>query len=282
MKRNLRKLWRVLLVGGLLLGLILPPAWAAEEDKVTGEAAVGVFSAYIWRGQELTRHSVVVQPSATVGYKGFTANLWGNLDTRPYSAAQDNHSANFTETDVTLSYTKKFGIVQAGVGYIYYSPGAAAPGGPDLLDSQEVFASVGVDTILSPTLTVYKEIDHYHQWYALLGISHTVSLHKKVGLKFAATASYLKSEDAAGYPKYDGSALPTTDKFNNFHDGTFSVSLPVAVTDRLTISPVLTYVFPLSEDAKNEMKGRGLKGEAVPSDRDSAFLYGGITASFTF
>jgi hypothetical protein len=32
------------------------------EDKVTGEVAASVLSAYIWRGQELTRHSVVIQP----------------------------------------------------------------------------------------------------------------------------------------------------------------------------------------------------------------------------
>jgi hypothetical protein len=280
MKERFKKSWSVLIVLVFLLG-ILPSAWAAEEDKVTGEAAVSVLSAYIWRGQELTRHSVVVQPSATVVYKGFTANIWGNLDTRPYSATEDRPSANFTETDVTLSYLRKFDIVQVGAGYIYYGL-AAAPGVPDLLDSQEIFVSVGLDTILSPTLTVYKEIDHYHQWYALLGISHTFALHEKIGLKLAATASYLKSEDETTYPKFDSNALPTTDKFNNFHDGTFSVSWPIAVTGYLAITPMLSYVFPLSDDAKNEMKGRGLKGAIDPSGKDSAFLYGGITASFTF
>jgi hypothetical protein len=44
----------------------------------------------------------------------------------------------------------------------------------------------------------------------------------------------------------------------------------------------MTYVFPLSQDAKYEMKGRGLQGAAVASDRDSSFLYGGVTLSFAF
>ncbi|MRR17321.1 MAG: hypothetical protein EG826_12785 [Deltaproteobacteria bacterium] len=259
-----------------------PAEQKPEEDKVTGEVAASVLSAYIWRGQELSRHSVVIQPSLTASYKGFTANVWGNLDTRPYAAGSDSYSSNFNETDVTLSYSRKFGIVSVGGGYIYYALGALAPGGADPLDSQELFVSVGIDTILQPTLTVYKEINHYHQWYATLGISHTFALHEKVGLKLAASASYLKSEDETTYPKFDGDSLATTDKFNNFHDGTFSVSLPVAVTKNLTITPLVTYVFPLSDDAKYEMRGRGLQGSAVPSDRDSTYLYGGVTLSFAF
>ena len=78
-------------------------------------------------------------------------------------------------------------MVQAGAGYIYYGLAAAVPGGTDLLDSQEIFVSLGLDTILAPTLTVYKEIDHYRQWYATLGVSHTFALHEKIGLKLAAT-----------------------------------------------------------------------------------------------
>ncbi len=271
----------VLIVMILALSSMIGRAEEPAADKVTGEFAASVLSAYIWRGQELTRHSVVIQPSMTASYKGFTANVWGNLDTDPYSSADGEYSSNFTETDVTLSYSKKFGMVQAGVGYIYYGLSGAAYGGIDLKDSQEVFVSLGLDTILAPTLTVYKEIDHYHQWYATLGISHTFALHEKVGLKLAAQASYLKSEDAATYPEYDGDALATDDEFNNFHDGMISISLPVAVAGHLTITPTATYVFPLSGDAKDEMKGRGLQGTA-PSERDGSFLYGGVNLSFTF
>ena len=283
MKNNLKT--RIIMALLTVILASLPAmAGAAEttsEDKVTGEVAASVLSAYIWRGQELTRHSAVIQPSITASYKGFTANAWGNLDTDPYSAGDEEYSSNFTETDVTLSYSKKFGMVQAGVGYIYYGLSGAAYGGIDLKDSQEVFVSLGLDTILAPTLTVYKEIDHYHQWYATLGIAHTFALHEKIGLKLAAQASYLKSEDAATYSEYDGDALATDDEFNNFHDGMISIALPVAVTGHLTITPTATYVFPLSGDAKDEMKGRGLQG-TTPSERDGSYLYGGMILSFAF
>jgi len=254
-----------------------------EEDKVTGEVAASVLNAYIWRGQELTRHSVVIQPSMTASYKGFTVNLWGNLDTKPYGASGEKYSSNYTETDVTLSYSHKFGIVQVGAGYIYYGLAAAAPGGPDLLDSQELFVTFGLDTILAPTLTVYKEIDHYRQWYATLGVSHTFALHEKIGLKLAATASYLLSTDETTYAKYDSDSLPTTDKYNNFHDGIFSVSLPVAVYKTLSVTPTISYVFPLCDDARYEMRARGLQGAVNPSDKESSsFLYGGIVLSYAF
>lgn len=259
-----------------------PAEQKPAEDKVTGEVAVSILSAYIWRGQELSRHSVVIEPSLTVSYKGFTASIWGNMDTRAYAPGDEKYASNFTETDVTLSYSRKFGIVQVGGGYIYYGLASLTPGGTDPLDAQELFVSVGLDTILAPTLTVYKEIDHYHQWYATLGISHTFALHEKVGLKLAATASYLLSTDETTYAKYDSNSVATTDKFNNFHDGVVSLSLPVNVISSLTVTPTVSYVFPLSDDAKYEMKARGLQGSAVPSDRDSAYFYGGVALSFAF
>jgi hypothetical protein len=291
MKKNIKRIMTVALLALMLTSMPMaaraaeepqPAEKKQEEAKVTGEIAASVLSAYIWRGQELSRDSVVIQPSATVNYRGFTANIWGNLDTDPYSVTGGENSSNYTETDVTLSYTHKFGIVSAGAGYIYYGLAAATPGGTDLLDSQEIFVSLGLGTILSPTLTVYKEVDHYHQCYATLGISHTFALHEKVGLKLAAQASYLKSDDETTYAEYDSDSLATTDKFNNFHDGVVSLSLPVAVTGNLTITPTVSYVFPLSDDAKYEMRARGLQGAAVPSDKDSSYLYGGVTLSLTF
>lgn len=279
----MKKIITVILMIAMMTSMpMISRAEEAAEDSVSGEIAASVLSAYIWRGQELSRHSAVIQPSVTASYKGFTANVWGNLDTRPYSAADDKYSSNFTETDVTLSYTHTFGIVSAGLGYIYYGLAGAAPDSPDLPDSQELFVSLGLDTLLSPTLTVYREIDHYHQWYATLGVSHTFALHEKVGLKLAASASYLLSTDAETYPKFDSDMAATDKKFDNFHDGVVSISIPVSATEHITITPTLTYVFPLSDDAKYEMKARGLKGAVDPSEKDSAFLYGGVVLSFAF
>lgn len=291
MKKNIKRIMTMALLALMLTSMPMAAGAAEEpqaagqkqqEDKLTGEVAASVLSAYIWRGQEMTRDSVVIEPSFTANYKGFTATLWGNLDTRPYAAGDGRHSSTWSETDFILSYAHEFGPVKAGVGYIYYGLAGMTPLGVDLLDAQELFVSLGLNTIFAPTLTVYKEIDHYHQWYATLGVSHTFSLHERVGLKLAAQASYLKSEDATTYPKFDSDSVATTDKFNNFHDGVVTIALPVAVTGNLTITPTASCVFPLSEDAKYEMRARGLKGTANPSDRDSYYVYGGVTVSLIF
>ncbi len=256
----------------------------ADEERPTGEAAVSVLSKYVWRGYELSRNSVVVQPSLAVGYRGFSANLWGNMDTRPYYGGTEpgkNYAGAWNETDLTLFYSKTLGSFTLGGGYIYYGLGALNQDAPKRLDAQEIFISAGLNTILSPTLAIYREIDHYRNWYFLLGLSHAFEFNQVFSLKLAATASYLLSTDAGTYPKFDERALPTQERFSNFHDGTLTVCLPFKATSHVTLTPTMSYVFPLSKDARQEMKGLGLSG-AAPADRDSTYLYGGLTASFSF
>lgn len=267
----------------------------AEEEKPTGDVTVAAMSQYIWRGYELSRNSIIVQPSVTINYKGFSANIWGNLDTRPYfsGTGDTDYSSNWNETDLTLSYTKTLGLFNLGAGYIYYALGSLNKDAPDRADIQEVFATVSLNTLMSPTLTVYKDIGHYQNWYFLLGVSHTLEFNKMVSMKLAASASYLLSTYAdatlfnagagyGGYPKFDGNSQATNDKFSNFHDGNVTISLPIKATGQITITPTISYVFPLSNDAKYEIKGSGLKGASTPDDRDSSFIYGGLAVSFSF
>ena len=283
MKKNsgFRKWFALGLLMFTVLTVPVAPLWA-EEEKPTGDFTTAVLNQYIWRGYELSRNSIVIQPSMTLGYKGFSVNLWGNLDTKPYSPVDASYTGTWNETDLTLSYSTTLGLFNVGGGYIYYSLASLNKDAADRNDSQELFATVSLNTLLSPTLTVYKEIDHYRNWYFLLGISHVFELNKMMSLKLAASAGYLLSTDEVTYPKFDSNAVATTDKFSNFHDGTLSVSLPIKATDRITITPTLSYIFPLTGDAKDEMKGLGLEGTASPSERDSSFFVGGILASFSF
>ena len=57
---------------------------------------------------------------------------------------------------MTLSYSKTLGLFNVGGGYIYYSLASLNKDAADRNDSQELFASVSLNTLLSPTLTVYK------------------------------------------------------------------------------------------------------------------------------
>jgi hypothetical protein len=244
----------------------IPPALA--EEKPAADFSVAALNQYVWRGQELSRDSVVIQPSATVSYSGLAANLWGNLDTDPYIEMPGDDGSQWNETDLTLSYGKSFGPWGIECGYIYYGLEA-------LEDSQEVFLSLGYDTLLAPTLTVYRDFDSYEHWYVLLGLSHAFQITEAVSLELSASGSYLKSEDDQAYPDINDRGMPTGDEFSNFHDGVISVSLPISVSGAVIITPALSYVFPLSTDASNEMEARSFEG-------DDSFVCGGVIVGVGF
>ncbi|MDY6954645.1 MAG: TorF family putative porin, partial [Thermodesulfobacteriota bacterium] len=246
----------------LAVSFILPAS--AEEATPSADLSVAALSAYIWRGTELSKESIVLQPSMTVGYKGFSANVWGNLDTDPHeNLGVDMNTWN--ETDFTLAYGKDFGSVSAELGYIYY-----ALEGAD--DTQELYLSLGLDTLLSPTLTIYRDFAQYPGWYLLLGISHTVELKENLALELAGSVSYLAGDNEDDYPEIDDDGAPTGDKFSGLHDGTISVSLPITVTEYVTVTPSIAYVLPLSSDAENRMEALSIEGD------EKDFFYGGVTA----
>jgi len=265
MKNRAIKLAAVTAMGFFVLIFSPINLLAEDEAKPSASADVGVFSQYIWRGYELSKDSIVIQPSATVSYKDVSFNLWGNLDTDVYTDPRGE--AQFNETDMTLSYDKSIGIVSLGVGYIYYALDS-------IDDSQEIYLSVGLDTLLSPSLTVYREISHLPSWYFSLGISHSFELPKEITLDLAGSIGYYASDDD-DFVKVDDNLNPTTDKYNAFHNGLISVGLTIPVGKYFSVVPMIAYSFPLTNDADNLIRSSSL------SDK-SDFVYGGVSASLSF
>ncbi|HAJ27427.1 MAG TPA: hypothetical protein DCG53_09330, partial [Syntrophus sp. (in: bacteria)] len=254
----------------------------AEEVKPTTEVALSVLSAYISKGDELSRNSIVVQPQITVGYQGWSLNVWGNLDTRPYLAEQNDYKGdkrqNWTETDLTIAYNRSFGLVKAGVYYAYFGNAAfwnsGGEAGPDQKDDQEAGITLGLDTLLSPSFKVLRSFDSTQVWYMQLGISHTFEFNKVLGLTIAATGSYLMSQDDERLKiNNDGSAVKAdgsrNDRYNNFHDAVLTASLPIKANAYLTITPQLSYVFPICSDAKYDMQNRSMQVGTAFGDRQS-------------
>ena len=165
MKKNMRR-WIILALGFTLFFTSIQ-ARGEEEEKPSASADLSVLSKYIWRGYELSDDSIVLEPSITVGYKGFSMNLWGNLDTNfDDMDPTTSDKTEWTETDWTISYDRSFGPVGLGLGYIYYSLDG-------IDDSQEIYLSAALDVLLSPSLTIYREIAHLPGWYINFGISHS-------------------------------------------------------------------------------------------------------------
>jgi hypothetical protein len=232
---------------------------AEEAEKPTAGLDLGLFSQYIWRGLELSKDSLVIQPSVTIGYQGVSLNVWGNLDT-------DNEAyggSKYNETDLTLSYSKTFSIVKLTGGYAYY-------GLDGLTDSQEVFGSVGLTTILNPTITVYKEIAHTPAWYVSVGVSHSQELVNKITLDLAASAGYYSSDDT-GFAE----ANNPNEKYQQFHNGLVSVGFTIPFAEYFSVKPIIAYSFPLTDKAEEYI-------QSVSLSDDSDFIYGGVTVSMAF
>ena len=238
----------------------------AQEEKPEASADIGVFSKYVWRGYEFSDESAVIQPSITVTYKSFSFNLWGNLDTD--EDLDTRHESNFNETDMTLSYAKSFGLIGLDVGYIYY-----ALDGID--DSKEIYLSMGLDTLLAPTLTVYREIAHMPSWYFSFGISHSIDITDGITLDMAGSVGYYYSDDD-DFTEFDSNLNPTNEKYENFHDGLISVGLTIPLDKYFTLSPMIAYSFPLTDDSDDHISGSSAFGN------DSDFVFCGVTLSMAF
>ncbi len=256
----------LLMIAGLAtFGMCFAARAAEEEDKPKASVDVGFFSKYIWRGYELSKNSLVIQPSATVSYKGFGLNLWGNLDTDVYG--DERNEAKWNETDLTASYEYGLGPVTLGGGFIYY-----ALDGVD--DSREFYLSVSGNFLLAPTLTVYREVAHLPSWYLNLGISHSFELPMGMSLDLAGSIGYYSSDDDA-FSKVDKDGNPKDERYRAFHDGKLSAGLTIPVFKYLTVSPMVAYSFALSGDADDLIT-------AQSKSKKSDFVFGGITVSFSF
>ena len=258
--------WSIVLLS-MVLTLGSLSVYADEEEQPTASADIGVFTKYIWRGYELSDDSMVIQPSLTIGYKGFSINAWGNLDTEfDDGDPTTDDDSDLSETDLTLSYERSFGPMAVGVGFIYYSLN-----GPD---TDEVYLSVGADIPLAPTLTVYKDIAEFNGWYVNLGVSHSFELPWKISLDLSGSMGYYYSTDDT-FVEINERLIATTNKYKALHDGVLSAGLTIPLGRYLSLVPSVSYIFPLSDDADNLLTSTSFSN-------DSDHLYGGIILSLAF
>jgi hypothetical protein len=222
------------------------------EDKVTGSAALGFFNRYIFRGYELSRGSMVIQPSLSASYKGFTATFWGNIDTNahgtqsfyPEAYGKEGHKW-WDETDLTLSYTYSFGKLSLTGGYIYYNLQYAE-------QTEELFIGAAWDIIGKPVITFYQDINAYPGTYVNLALAHSFDLYKEKGitLDIAGSAAYMWGQGKY-WQTYDTSTGGYTGpKYKAFHDGMVKAALNIPITKAFIFQPMAQYWFPLSGDAK--------------------------------
>ena len=240
---------------------------AGSEEKPTASADVAFLSRYIWRGFELSE-GWVIEPDVGISYRGFSFGLWGNID-MDYNGGDPttDGTTKWTETDWTISYEKTFGPATVGLGYIYYALDGTE-------DSKEIYGSVAFDVFLSPTFTIYREISHAQAWYFNLALSYSIDLPKDLTLDFSGSAGYYLSEND-NFVEINDNLMPTTNRYSAFQDGVLSASLPIPFAGYFTVTPTISYSFPLSQEADNLITSQSYNNE-------SSFLYGGVIFSMSF
>lgn len=260
-KRVERTIATMALVGTCFIGFV-PTVLAeeaapvVEEVRPEAELAVDVLSQYVWRGYALSGENIVIQPSMTVEYLGFGVNLWGNLDTD----TEDTNTNSWTETDLTISYDWSMAGMDFGVGYIYY--------GLEGDDSQEFYGGISKDFgFMEAGCTVYRDTDAFPGWYISTEVGSSIPVSDDLAVDLGFAAGYLIADDT----QVDGG------DYSDFMDGVFSVSMTFDVAKFVSVTPMVSYSFPLSSEADDLLE---LSNDGYGSDED--ILYGGISASLAF
>lgn len=266
MVRSTRMAMLVVMVAMILAVGFRPSPVQAEGASV--DAEVLLVSKYIWRGLEVNEDPVL-QPSVTVGYGGFSFNVWGNMDLTNFGEDEciytedcESRSGQFTEIDLTLDYTHSFGAFSIGGGIIAYE----FPNWDGSEDTHEVYLAMSYDTILAPSLTIYYDFDEVEGFYANFGIGHSFTFNDKLGLDLSASIGYGDSDYNEAYFGVDDSALV---------DFNVGLALPYAVTDKITITPVLNLTSVVDSDLRDSVES----GSCCDNETN---IYGGISVSFSF
>lgn len=236
---------RWIFVGALMfimLGTGAGIGTAQEEETASPGPDFGMDVAfvnkYVWRGMLLT-DGPVFQPSATLGYKGASVNVWGNLDLDNVN----DLAGEFNEIDLTLDYTHTIKEFSVSGGLIYYDfPNT------DFRSTLELYVAAGVDILLQPCVTVYFDVDQAEGFYGTLGLSHSIELPGSDALSWSldlATSIGLGSSQYVDfYFGVDNAA------FTDFYA---EASLPVTILEQLTVTPYAGVTMVLDNALRSEM-----------------------------
>jgi hypothetical protein len=146
-----------------LLGLSINVA-SAEAPKVDGKMGTKYSSDYHRRGQLVSQEAIQAQVGFNVGFGA--VDLFGDFFTNQSTAS---NSADNNELTVGLGTSLLDDRLDAYVG-VYNTDNTVAG------DNLEVFASLGVNTLLSPSVSVYRDTDQ--SLYTFEGqISYDVDLN---------------------------------------------------------------------------------------------------------
>ena len=250
---------RCLIIG--LSVLLLGGTMVFAENEIGFELTVDYFGKYIWRGQNLS-DDPVFQPGLSMSYGNLTAGIWGNMDLRNING----NSGDFSEVDYSLDYSSTFADIE-GVGYsvgvIYYDfPGTAVK------DTTELYWGLNFDLPLSPSITVYHDVDEAEGSYVSLAFGHSIERIAELGpdIPIGMEIGTSLGWGSGSYNKYYWGT-----EQSKLQDLTFSLAFPMEIAG-WSLTPSLNYVTLVSDDIRDtDVYGT-----------DSDFFFAGVSLSKSF
>lgn len=245
----MRKSKVVLAVVVAVLGMA-GASWA--QSNVSVEATADFFSKYVWRGQNIT-DDWSFQPGVSATYEGFTAGVWGSLDLTD----ENGESGEFIEFDWYGDYSGQINdMIGYSVGVIYYVFPSAG-------ETTEVYAGLNFDTVASPSVTVYYDVDEVEGAYVAFGVGHSFGEEElgdlPFGIDLSANLGLGDSNYNEAYWGVDSAEL---------NDLTISAAFPFEVGP-VSVTPSVTFMTLLGSDVSDA------------ADDDSLFVFG-IGAAYGF
>lgn len=266
-----------------VLGASLSTATVQAEDTATSmiapfsvDASLDLVSMYNWRGIPVV-DDPVVQPSVTLNYEGFALNWWANYDLT--DTGKDN---DFSEHDITLSYTYEYDLLSLTGGVIYYyfpnlgeqSTLSSGRTVGDDNDTAEVFLSATYDVFLAPTFTAYYDFDEAEGFYLNASISHTIPLaqiDENLSLELGADIGWMSEEMGEFYfqEKADGTGT-NGDGFSNVGA---KATLAYQVNEHFSISWYVAGAYIISDEFGDSVEAGG---------KDDTNFWTGVSFGFSY
>ncbi len=247
---------KVIVLSAVVYVTLAGTAWAVDF-----ELTADYFGKYIWRGQDLDNEPVF-QPGLSAAVGPLSVSIWGDLEL----TGDTDHEHEFTEFDYTLDYTEAFPFFEGlnySIGTIYYDfPNTSVP------DTTELYWGFSLDWPVSPSVTVYHDLDEAEGTYVSTGLSYSIeklielSGDMPVGLEIGAGLGWGSNSYNKYYWAVEGSKA---------NDLSLSLSLPIEIGGWI-LTPSVNYVTLLSGDIK--------KSDTYSKDSDYLFFGIGLSKSF--
>ncbi len=258
----MKKLLLIALTVLLTAGAAAP---AAALGPLDAEAELPLYSKYIWRGMNNT-NDWVLQPSAEVGVLGFALGVWANMDLTDVN----EENGKFREIDYTLGYRLGVPIVNLGAGFIFYDYPKH-----EKYNTSEFYLSGQVNILLSPSLTVYQDIDKYKGAYWEASIGHGFQVGESVNIDLTGGLGLGSEGFIRGY--FEGQITVPDNEINaTMNDFFIRAEAPFHPIPFFTVAPSVTYTSLLG-DAKKAVDGNS----GLYSGKKSNVVFG-LAARFSF